>query len=136
MFLILLTGCAALSPAMIKARKQTLDERVNGYMQAQVDKDWNAAYSYFDTATRKKILREQYVYKSRKLSYTGFTIEETNVLPSGDEATVKVRITLFFMGYEFPRAPQTQQWVKEKGAWFVKADPPQSQPLSLPGSQK
>ena len=44
------------------------------------------------------------------------------MLPSGDQATVKVRIDISFMGYNFKGAPQTQNWVKEKGEWFVKSD--------------
>jgi hypothetical protein len=34
-----------------------------------------------------------------------------------------------FMGYDFKRAPQTQNWVKEKGAWFVNS---QSQSQKTP----
>jgi len=48
------------------------------------------------------------------------------MLPSGDQATVKVRIDISFMGYVFPRAPQTQNWVKENGGWFIKWSETQS----------
>jgi hypothetical protein len=116
--LILLAGCAALSPPPTK--QETLEERVKNYMQAQVEKKWAQAYSFFDTSSREQITRDGYLSQTRKLAYKEFAIEEITVLPSGDKATVKVRIDIAFMGYVFPRAPQTQEWVKEGGAWFVK----------------
>ena len=38
------------------------------------------------------------------------------MLPSG-MATITVRIDIFFMGYNFEGASQTQNWVKERGKW-------------------
>jgi hypothetical protein len=40
------------------------------------------------------------------------------MLPSGEQATVKVRTDISFMGYDFKGAPQTQNLVKERGEWF------------------
>jgi hypothetical protein len=121
MILILLTaGCAALSP--LATKPETIEERVISYMQAQVDGKWDQAYSFFNTSAREQVTKESYVSQTRKLAYKGFTIEEITMLPSesGDQATVKVRIDIAFMGYVFPRAPQTQNWTKEKGEWFIK----------------
>lgn len=119
LMLILSAGCAALSPL---TRQETLDERVKNYMQAQIDRKWDLAWSFFDSSSREKVTRESYVSRTRKLSYRGFAIEEIAMLPSGDQATVKVRIAISFMGYNFNRAPQTQNWVKERGEWFVKSE--------------
>ena len=58
--------------------------------------------------------RESYVNRTRNLSYKGFGIEEITMLPSGDKATVKVKIDISFMGYDFKGAPQKQDWVKER----------------------
>ena len=121
MIMILSAGCAALSPL---AQQETLEERVTNYMQAQIDGKWDIAYSFFDPSSREKVSREGYVHQTRKLSYKGFTIEEVTILPSGDQATVMVRIDISFMGYVFPRAPQKQNWVRERGAWFLKFRPP------------
>jgi hypothetical protein len=118
LILIMFAGCAALPPPPTK--QETLEERVKNYMQAQVKKNWGQAYSFFDTSSRDKVTRDSYLSQTRKMAYNGFAIEEITVLPSGDKATVKVRIDIAFMGYVFPRAPQTQEWVKEGGAWFVK----------------
>jgi hypothetical protein len=116
--LILSAGCAALSS--LNTKQETLEERVKNYMQAQIDGKWDQSYSFLHSSYREKVSKENYVQQDRKLSYKGFAIEEITMLPSGDEATVKVRIDLSFMGYVFPRAPQTQNWAKENGGWFLK----------------
>lgn len=120
LMLIVTAGCATLSP--LTAKQEPLGERVKNYMQAQVDGKWDHAYSFFDASSREGTARESYINRSRKLSYKGFEIEEITVLPSGDKATVKVRIEISFMGYDFKGAPQTQNWVKERGGWFVKSE--------------
>jgi hypothetical protein len=60
------------------------------------------------------------------LSYTGFAIEEIQMLPSGDQATVKVRIDIMAMTFNFKGVSQTQNWVKENGEWYVKSEPPKN----------
>lgn len=121
LMLILSAGCAALSS--VTAKQETLEERVKNYMQAQMDGKWDRVYSFFDSSSREKVSRESYVSRARNLSYRGFGIDEITMLPSGDQATVKVRIDIFFMGYTFKGAPQKQEWVKENGGWFVKPEP-------------
>ena len=134
LIVILLAGCAALSPL---TKQETLDERVKNYMQAQIEGKWDHAYSFFHSSYREKVSKENYVQQGRKLSYKGFAIEEITVLPSGGEATVKVRIDLSFMGYVFPRAPQKQVWAKEKGGWFIKgSDKGEMAPLAPPRQKK
>ena len=119
MIVILSAGCAALSP--LTPKQETLEERVKNYMQAQIDGKWDIAYSFFEASYREKVTREAYVNRPKKMAYKGFAVDEITVLPPGDQATVKVRTDFSFMGYEFKRAPQMQNWVKEKGTWFLKA---------------
>jgi hypothetical protein len=126
-----LAGCAALTPV----KQQTLEERVTGYMQAQVDKQWDRVYAYFDSSSQSAMTKDRYLSQPRKLSYTGFSIEEIAVSPAGDQATVAVRIDLLFMGYDFKRAPKKQTWIKEKGNWFVKPES-QAQKTPFPAQQK
>ena len=121
LMLILSAGCAALSP--LTAKQETLEERVKNYMQAQIEGKWDRVYSFFDSSSRETVSRESYVNRTRKLSSKGSAIEEITMLPSGDQATVKVRIDISFMGFDFKGAPQTQNWVKERGEWFVKFEP-------------
>ncbi|MBN2437443.1 MAG: hypothetical protein JXL20_02465 [Deltaproteobacteria bacterium] len=133
--MILLAGCAGLS--LTAARQETLDQRVKNYMQAQIDGQWDQAYSFFHSSYRRKVSKENYVHQTRKISYKGFAIEEIAMLPSGDEAAVKVRIDISFMGYVFPRAPQKQIWAKENGGWFVKwSEKTTSQTTPVPRQQK
>lgn len=118
MLILLAAGCAGLSP--LASKQAPLEERVKDYMQAQVDQKWDEAYLFFDTFSRQEVPRESYIQKTRQASYTGFTVEEITLLPSGDQATVKVKINISFMGYELNKAPHQQEWVKENGSWFVK----------------
>jgi hypothetical protein len=124
LMLILSAGCAALSS--ITAKQESLEERIRNYLQAQIDRKWDRAYEFLDSSSRKTIVRESYVYRTRKLSYTGFAIEEINMLPSGDQATVKVRVDVMAMTFNFKGVSQTQDWVKERGEWFVKPEPPKN----------
>ena len=121
LMLILSAGCAGLSP--ITGKQESLEERVKNYIQAQIDQKWDRAYEFFDSSTREKIARESYVNRTRNLPYKGFTIEEIKMLPSGDQATVKVKIDISYMAYDFKGAPQTQNWIKERGEWFLKSEP-------------
>jgi hypothetical protein len=133
--LILSAGCAALSPA----KQETLEERVKNYMQAQMDGQWDRAYSFFDSSFRERIPRESYVAANRakKMFYKESAIEEIKILPSGDQAMVKVRIDISTMGYDFKGVSRTQNWVKERGEWFVKSEPQsQKNPFAPQEKQK
>ncbi len=90
-------------------------------MQAQIGRKWDLAYGFFDSTSREKVARENYVYRTRKLNYRGFAIDEIKMLPSGDQATVKVKIDISYMGYDFKGVSEMQTWVKERGQWFVKS---------------
>jgi hypothetical protein len=120
--LLMSAGCAVTSSPT--AKQETLEERVRSYMQAQIDKKWDRAYSFFDSSFRGRVTRESYIATPRKITYTGYVIDEITVLPAGDQATVQVKIDIMVMGFDFKRGPQTQSWIKEKGEWFVKAEPP------------
>ncbi len=128
-------GCAALSPV---EETQALHQRVAQYMQAQVDGKWELAYSYLDPSSRAEMTRESYLKRPRNMPYRGFAVEEVRILPAGDRATVKVKIDVRFMSYDFKGAPQTQEWVREEGEWFVKAAQQQAprHPFGSPQQQK
>jgi len=118
--LILSAGCAALAPV----KEEPLEERVKAYMQAGIDRKWGRAYEFLDSSSREKVDRDTYLSQPRKVPYRKFTIDEITVAPSGDQATVKIKTDIAYKGYTFKGASQEQHWVKEKGAWFVKAAPP------------
>ena len=109
-------------------------------MQAQIDRNWDRTYSYFDTASREKTPRESYVNRPRSMSFRNYEIKEIAANPQGDRATVKVAIGITMMGHNFDGAPQKQTWVKENGGWFLNwsETAPQSGrgPFSSPEKQK
>jgi hypothetical protein len=123
LMMIFAAGCAAVSP--VTATRETLEERVKQYMQAQIDGKWDTVYSCFDDSSRAKLTRESFVKGSRSLPYRGFAIQEITLLPSGDRATVKVGIDFRIRGYDFTGPFQLQEWIAERGEWFVKYEPPQ-----------
>jgi hypothetical protein len=129
-------GCAAVSPITVK--EESLEERVTNYMQAQITRKWDRAYTFLDSSSREQVTRESYVYRTRKLPYKRFAIDEIKVLPSGDQATVKVKMDISYMGYNFQGVSQMQNWVKEKGEWFVKSAETQSRknPFTTQEKQK
>jgi uncharacterized protein YchJ len=131
--IFLAAGCAGLSPSSSDA-PASLEDRVKAYMQAQIDGDWNKAHAFLNAASRDKTPREKYIHQTRQATYTGYEVVETAVLPSGEQAKVKVKIDVSFMGYELKGAPHNQTWVKENGQWFVDLYP-QSTPFDAPKEQ-
>jgi hypothetical protein len=123
----LAAGCATLFQ---QGSQQPLEDRVKGYMQAQVDGKWDKAYDFLDAASRAKTSQESYIHQTRKATYTGFEVEEITETPAGDQARVKLRLDISFMGFDLKRAPHTLTWVKEKGAWFVSSQPQQGNPFT------
>jgi hypothetical protein len=117
LIVILVAGCAALSPQ--STRQETLEERVKGYMQAQIDRKWDHAYSFFNVSSREKTPRESYVNRPRSMSFRNYEIKEIAANPQGDRATVSVAIGITMMGQNFDGAAQKQIWVRENGGWFL-----------------
>ena len=101
LMLILSAGCAALSPA----KEEPLEERVQGYMQAQIDRKWDRAYEFLDSSSReKRRLGRVTLARTRRLPYRKFTIGEITVAPSGDQATVKILADIPYKGFTFKGA--------------------------------
>ncbi len=79
--ILVAAGCAALSSTAVK--QETLEERVNHYMQAQLEGKWDQAYSFLDSSSREKTSKDLYVQQhDRKLSYKKFEIEGITLIPS------------------------------------------------------
>lgn len=117
LILSLSAGCASLSPIN---PKQALEERVGNYMQARTDGEWNKVYTFFDPSYRERVSLESFVHTPKNILFKTFKVEEINVSPSENQATVKLRIDIALQGVTFPDAPQTQHWIKESGEWFLK----------------
>ncbi len=125
--LLLMAGCATLQGK----HGQGLEERVSEYMQAQIDRKCDEVYTFFDSSYRKTVSRESFAQTPRNIAFKAFKVEEIKISPSENQATVKVRIEIEFQGFTFPDAPQTQNWIKENGDWFLKKVKQQMTPFSL-----
>jgi hypothetical protein len=53
---------------------------------------------------------------------SSITVKQIDMLPSGDQAAVKVRIDVMAMSFNCEGVSQAQDWVTEKGEWFVKSE--------------
>lgn len=126
--LLLLAGCVTLQG---KEHSQSLEKRVSEYMQAQIDRKWDKVYTFFDSSYRETVSQESFIQTPRNVDFKAFKVEEIKVSPSENQGTVKVRIEIEFKGFTFPDAPQTQNWIKENGNWFLKKVKQQMTPFSL-----
>jgi hypothetical protein len=114
------TGYTASPP---QGPEETLKKRVEGLMGARIQGNWAEVYDFYDSAFRETISREDFDNHPRNMLFKSFRIEEIEILPSGEEATVKVRMDFSARGYDFKDAPENQQWIKQEGQWFLKVRP-------------
>ena len=115
---IFVSACAT---APVQHPETGLQDSVGQFMQAQVDGDWEKAYSYYDDSTRKRIPKEKYVTQPRKLFYKNYRIENID-LKGDDRAEVFVKIDISFQGHDFKDAPQKQEWIRKGDKWVLRVE--------------
>jgi len=108
------TACASLKN---KAPEEALKERVQGMMQAKINKDWATVYTYFDESFQKRESKEVFSKKIESILFKTYTIEKIEISPSGKEATVKIKNDIQTKGFDFKGTPETQHWIMEGGEW-------------------
>ena len=108
------TACAALKS---KAPDEALRERVQGMMQAKINKDWGAVYTYFDESFQKRESKEVFSNKIGGMVFKAYSIEKIEILPSGKEASVKIKSDIQAKGFNFKGTPETQHWIMEEREW-------------------
>jgi len=109
------------SPVQKKA-EESLRKRVEGLMQAKVDGKWDVVYTYYDTGFRKAASQENFTKRSGRMDFKSFTIESLEILPSGNEATVKLKTDISMQGFDFKGKQEKQHWIKQDGEWFQKVN--------------
>ena len=114
---ILTTGCASFPQ---QRPEESLRKRVDALMQAKIEERWDAVYNLYDSSFRKTTPKEKFVYSTRNMRFKNFSIEEIEILPSGQEAKVKVRSDISVQGFDFKGVPEAQHWIREKGKWLLK----------------
>jgi len=108
------TACAALKS---KPPEEALRERVQGMMQAKNNKDWGTVYTYLDESFQKRESKEVFSKKIESMIFKAYTIEKIEILPSGKEATVKIKSDIQTKGFDFKGTPSTQHWIMEGREW-------------------
>jgi len=121
LFLSLSVGGCALTQLDSKANDEAgLRERVEEFMQAKTTSNWIKAFDYFDSGFRAKTNRENFAASPKTMIFQAFSIEKIEIDPAGDQAKVHLVQDFVMMGYEFKQKPEVQNWIKEKGKWFLK----------------
>ena len=110
------TACAALKS---KPPEEALKERVQGMMQAKINKDWGSVYTYFDESFQKRESKEVFSNKIGGIIFKAYTIESIEILPTGKDATVKIKSDIQTNGFDFKGTPETQHWIMEEGEWHL-----------------
>jgi len=96
-------------------------------MNAKVNQDWAAFYTYLDPAYQKKVPQNKFVNRKRDVRFTDFSIKSVQIAPSGKDAEVAVVYDMTVRSYEFTDQRQVQDWVKKGGQWYL--DIRQTNPL-------
>ena len=123
-FLLLLqAGCASiiqnehtLSP---EASKAVLYERITAFMQAEVDKDWKIAYSFFYSLYKESVPQIMFANLPRDKELKAFTIESVDLSSSGNEGTVVIKEDISIRGFVFKGIKKTQKWIRENNQWVL-----------------
>lgn len=106
-----------------------LEKRIEARMKAVVEGDWGAVYPFLDPEYRKAVTKEAFLQQPRNVKVEDYRIESMEVAPAGDSADARLRLTIKVQGFQFPNAPQNEQWVKESGEWFLKQEPKKAPPF-------
>lgn len=118
-------GCAGVGSNSTKSQDSAdrLSREVATFMQAMVDKNWNAAYPFFDNSFKKSVSKETFASFPRQIEIKAFTVESVEILPSGKEADVTITQDLSSRGFTFKGIKKTQHWLVQKGKWVVLEGP-------------
>ena len=123
--LSLLTGCAGLShkkedPATV------VRNRATAFLQAMTDKDWAAAYEFFESTFKDAVSPELFAVFPRDTEYTGFSVLDVTVSETGKTASVNVTLDIRMspQGFTFDGIKKVQNWILQKGEWVLVEPPP------------
>jgi hypothetical protein len=107
-----------------------LSQTASTFMQAMVDKNWDLAYSFFDSGFKQGVPIISFTNYPRQMEIKAFTIKSVEILPSGKEANVVVTEDISQKGFTFKGLEKTQRWIVEKRKWVLVEGPPASIPES------
>lgn len=117
--LFFIQACAGLP---FKSPEEALRQRVDLMMNAKVNDDWDMVYDLMDSSYRKRMTKKNFLKMNREILFSNYRFESLAIDPSGDTAAVKVKYDMSVKVFDFEDQVETQQWVRESGKWYLKAE--------------
>lgn len=119
---MVLCSLAACRSMPAKPAGEVLRERVDGYMQAKIAKDWEKVYDFFLPADMGDLSKEAFAERKRKVEVLRYTIQSVEIDDSGTDATVRVQYAVNVRSFEFKGLVDTQHWQLQDGQWYLRVD--------------
>lgn len=117
--LFLIQACAGMP---FKSSEEALRQRVDLMMNAKVNDDWDVVYDLMDSSYRKRMTKQNFLNMNREIQFSNYRFESFEIDPTGDTAIVKVKYDMSVKVFDFEDQLETQQWMREKGKWYLKVD--------------
>lgn len=117
--LFLLQACSIMP---FKSPEESLRQRVDTMMIAKTGDDWGTVYDLMDSSYRKRMMKENFLKMNREIRFSNYRFDSLEIHPSGDMAEVKVKYDMSVKVFDFKDQVETQQWVRERGRWYLKAE--------------
>ncbi|RJP35875.1 MAG: hypothetical protein C4548_16970 [Desulfobacteraceae bacterium] len=117
--LFFLQACAGMP---FKSPEEALRQRVDTMMNAKTADDWGTVYDLMDSSYRKRMTKENFLKINREMRFSNYRFDSLEIHPSGDMAEVKVKYDMSVKVFDFKDQVETQQWVREWGRWYLKAE--------------
>ncbi len=125
--IILGVALSACQPKDRKGEIQSLEQRVAGFWESRVQRDYSEAY--WDEASSHNCTSELAVYlaqQSSAMKFKSFVVDE--VQEDGDKAKVKVGVDYTMQGPMMPEialyAVVEEEWIRlDKGQWYRDTKP-------------
>ncbi|RZB38061.1 MAG: hypothetical protein SRB2_00407 [Desulfobacteraceae bacterium Eth-SRB2] len=114
--LIIGSGCVHLTAS--PDPKHTLRQRVSAAWQARVNGDWDLIYDIAASNYKKHVTRKQHLRQSHQF-IEKFNIADLQIFPDERRAKATVQFDIRSMGFLIPNAQIQENWVLEKGVWFL-----------------
>jgi hypothetical protein len=125
---VLMQACAALP---LKSPEEALRQRVDQMMNAKVDNDWGTVYDLMDSTYKKRMTRQNFLNLNREIQFSNYRFESLVIDPSGDTAAVRVKYDMSVKVFDFEDQVEEQQWIREKGKWYMKAEKEKAVPTPI-----
>jgi hypothetical protein len=117
--LFFIQACASMS---FKPPEEALRERVDLMMNAKVADDWDVVYDLMDASYRKRVTKQNFLKMNREMVFSNYRFESLDIDSSGEKAAVKVKYDINVKVFDFKDQEEIQQWVREKGKWYLKVE--------------